>query len=318
MKINKIFGFLVLSQVLGVSLAQAKFYNCTFTEPFINLYISTQNKTVTIDAADPDISRMVPIKSIKEKGKLLRINDDIKIFLADEGFDGMSDLNYPYKIQYQKMLGGCTSEATSNKTQVERIGSFINGTGLTIVNYWPGEYGFAVGYKVSKDVTLPIGSTYNNLESATKEEKACTLKKGKRLIPSLAKKGEVYSSVQTSSKWKALKDIPKDGAYSKAIKTGEEVYEITYASEGYCSIEKDGKLFDLFCPSNSPELFKQVTGPVPTPTPEEHSGDIATGEYVLTKCAEGHMTWVSQKQMESDQEHFESDQDSKVFGNSDI
>lgn len=314
MKINKIIGSLVLTQLLSASFAEAKFYNCTFTEPFINLYISTQNKTITIDAGDRQLNSMIPIKSIKEKGKLLKINDDISISLAEEGSDGMSELNFPYMIQFQKMFGGCTSEATYNKTQLERIGSFSNGTGLTIVNFWPGEYGFATGYKVTKDVTLPVGSTYNNLENATKEEKACTLKKGKRLIPSLSKKGEVYSSVQASSKYVALKAIPKEGPYGKAIKAGEEIYEITYASEGYCNVEKDGKIFDRFCPSNSPELFKQVSGPVETPSPEVSGLDIPTGEYVLTKCAEGHMTWVSQKQMESDTKHFESDHDSKVLG----
>jgi hypothetical protein len=315
MKINKILGTIVLTQVLNASFAQAKFYNCTLTEPFINLYISTQNKTVTIDSGDRDLNQMVPIKSIKEKGKLLKINDDIIISLAEEGSDGMSDLNYPYQIQYQKLIfGGCTSEATFFKTQVERISSFSNGTGLTIVNYWPGEYGFATGYKVTKDVTLAAGSTYNNLEHNIKEDKACTLKKGKRLIPSLSKKGEIYSSVQTSSKYVALKAVPKEGKYGRAIKAGEEVYEITYASEGYCNVEKDGKLFDLFCPSNSPDLFKQVSGPVATPSPEDNMNDIPTGEYVLTKCAEGHMTWVSQKQMENDPKNFVSDQDSKIIG----
>jgi hypothetical protein len=287
--------------------AEAKNYKCSFTEPFFDMEISTIDKTISIkDAVEPSNSKTIQIVEQQLEAYTFKINNDIEISFKEEGSDGMSPLNFPYQIKYGSLFGGCSSEDNFYKTSIKRFPAFQNATGLTLVNYWPGEYGNVLGYKVLRTVKLAKEQTYKNLESSEMSSKSCTLKRGHRFIPSLAQKYENYSSIQRSNRYVVLKDLPSDAANALVLKTGDHLIELTYAAEGFCIVEHKGVLSDMFCPSNSPELFNKIQ---PEPIDDLGEKDIAEGEYVYTKCVEGHSAWVPKIVMEKDTRHFKSDQD---------
>lgn len=304
MKSKLLIGLLTLSHL---SIADAKFFRCDFTEPFFNLLISTDSKIVTyLPEGGPSegfYSKKIKVDSIKNKNNQILINNNIKISNNVIGSNGMSDHSYPYLIEYIdeagiSNFGGCKSEEKHYSTLISRIPSFDN-FGLTMVNYWPGEYGHVTGFKAIKETVIPADQTYLDIERAEPEidSKSCTIKKGKMFIPSLGTKGEIYATIFKTRKFVAQSDFNETVGNKRTIKKGDVYFELAYASEGYCFVETNGKVDTSSCFGNEDAvvngkpLFQEVDAegkPITTPP----NPDDMAKEYVFTQCQDGHWTWI--------------------------
>lgn len=315
---------LIAVQVLMATNAEAKFYSCEFTEPFFDLLISTESKIITYAPAEMDgvYNKHIKVESIKELKDHILINDNILINYEKTGSNGMSDDVYPYSVEYTdengtKHFGGCASEEKHYSTILSRISS-TDKFGLTMVNYWAGEYGHVTGFKTKNTVLLAAGETYSDIENypPIKDEKVCKIKKGKTFIPSLASKGEIYAGLFKTQKYLAIENYDDSNEDDTNIKKGDIYYELAYASEGYCVVENNGKANILFCPSNSTTL----TGTPIFQLVDEQNQPIAvdptvefSSEYVYTKCEDQHWTWIS-KELMSNSNDFESAHDPSLDG----
>lgn len=111
------FLFLVVGILMAASGARAEFFACSFTEPFFNLYISTQHKIATyagfFHGEDPGqkVTHILDNKVIVK----IELSDGAEIVIDRNtpGSDGMSETRYPYEIKYTmekvQLWGGCNS-----------------------------------------------------------------------------------------------------------------------------------------------------------------------------------------------------------------
>ena len=298
--------------------AKANNFSCVFTEPWITVIgkisrplkvLTEQNKIMLYNGAlntKPNISK---IKKTDRTDKTIKFNDVLEINFAEIGSDGMSDINFPYSaimnFEGHQLHGGCSAELKYYENYVVRFPSYKHSLGQTLVNYWPGEYGSYVGFKVAKTVKFKKGATLSDLISNTASKKTCTLNKGKKLVPIQAKKNEVYASIDKATQYTVNKDISVSVENGFEIKKGEIITLLAYAAEGFCILEKNGKAFGWECPGNSDDgSFTEIKTEESTSPGVET--DIEKGEYVYTKCSEGHSAWISNKQMSEDTVHFKS------------
>lgn len=113
------------SVTLFAATSQADIIKCVFTEPFIDTTYSMAQQTLTYSTFTGDDKPNVKVvKSvsfqIKAAGDFELVSKDgtvlQKISLNNKGSDGMSDRNYPYKVEDKGMAGmansgwgGCSS-----------------------------------------------------------------------------------------------------------------------------------------------------------------------------------------------------------------
>jgi uncharacterized membrane protein len=123
--------------LLGSLSARADVIDCAFTEPFFQLIVDTDAKTIT--RIEPDWesptggikstvisknARVVEISSIKESPFVriprYQVKADGKNFmvlsLSYQGTDDMSDFAYPYSAMYGEFRGGCESDKVKKHT----------------------------------------------------------------------------------------------------------------------------------------------------------------------------------------------------------
>lgn len=319
-----------MTALLNISIAEAKFFQCTFTEPFFNLLISTKNKIVTLDSEESAFTKNIEVKSINNKIDEILINDNIIINVNTAGSNGISEDSYPYSIKYIDEAGGvnyggCSSEEKYYSTMVSRLPS-LDSFGVTMVNYWPGEYGYVSGFKATEDVVIPANEIFSDIEGTdpVNDSKSCKIKAGKMFVPSLGTKGEIFASIFTTKKYVAQRDfnqtIYEDENRSSKVtyKKGTIVYELAYGAEGIYLIEVNGKIKSDISPASwreTPEsqpAFLEVDGqgnPIKSPTLINDS----TKGFVYTKCDDGHWTWIPTKYMEKSNS-FEYARDSERLG----
>ncbi len=282
MKKTHIFTFIAVV-FLSYSV-KAEYFSCTFTKPFIHVFASTINKTVVVSGFVEN--KQYKVKSVhKIKANIvMKLSDGkvLTVFKHKSGSDGMSDRRFPYEVKYGDFWGGCESESILeyNKMVMERLASFRAKNGLAKMNLWPGEYGHVMGYRVKNEMTLLPGSTWSSIKKSKKSDKACTLKKGKYIVPSKKGRGEAYSSIQPVYMGKA-----KWGDSSVDISKGDSLREIFYLSEGLCLVEHNGEIKKTGCPDISESVISESSG-------QDYGETFPFGNYAFLKCKEGHYTWV--------------------------
>ncbi len=102
--------------LLVPGLAQADIIKCKFTEPFINTTYSMTQSTLTIEGLDipKQVIKNVSFQILGQNHfELWDKNKNViqKLDLDYTGSDGMSDLTYPYNVQWNTkgLWGGCES-----------------------------------------------------------------------------------------------------------------------------------------------------------------------------------------------------------------
>ena len=282
---SKYFLNAILFTVFTPTLVQAEFYACDFTEPFFQVYIATSSQNVTVSHWDKRSSYGTKITKIKKSGFKrtfeLANGKSIEIDRNIVGNDGMSDQFIPFTIQFDGNWGGCDSEDTLRDSVIyERWSSWNAPNGLSFVNYWPGEYGMVMGYKALENVSLKKAYTWQRLNHAQRDEKTCTIRKGKLIVPIEAKGNEIYGHLTPTA---------------KVQEQGQSTHVIAYSGEGYCLMEgAEYKDFDS-CPDYNTKVIEI----------DEESHLLAPfGSYVFMKCQEGHYSWIHEEAF-SDSSEFE-------------
>jgi len=105
--------------------AEAKFFNCNFTEPFISVLAGTEVKVVTVstpnhsqnqddERSEEAVTYSAGDVAIRTKGQITRVKAGPYTLTVDEsktGNDGMSDLEYPAQASLafagMSVIGGC-------------------------------------------------------------------------------------------------------------------------------------------------------------------------------------------------------------------
>lgn len=105
--------------------AEAKFFNCNFTEPFISVLVGTEIKVVTVSApnysqnqdderSEEAVTYSAVDIAIRTKGRVTKVKAGPYTLTVDEsktGSDGMSDLEYPAQgslaFAGMSVIGGC-------------------------------------------------------------------------------------------------------------------------------------------------------------------------------------------------------------------
>ncbi len=88
-------------------------------------------------------------------------------------------------------------------------------------------------------------------------------------------------------------------------KKGDKVVSLAYESEGYCTVERAGVRYSITCIMPDGKEFKKIDTDVPlSPQIDRVVAIPKEGEYIYTKCAEGHFTWVPTSIMKLDQKNF--------------
>lgn len=99
---------------LLITSAQADIIKCSFTEPFVNFEYSMTQSSMKISGADFATYTVKNISfQIKDAGRfeLFDKNNNVvaRLYLDNNGSDGMSDYVYPYTAEWDGLIGGCTS-----------------------------------------------------------------------------------------------------------------------------------------------------------------------------------------------------------------
>lgn len=113
---------LLLALTLSSPAAMAQAITCSFTEPFFQMVVSEQKRTITFTSADEPAPVLYPILRIARHGNETRVvylngarKISVLVFKRDgKGSDGMSDYTYPYSAQISRgamgaFHGGCYS-----------------------------------------------------------------------------------------------------------------------------------------------------------------------------------------------------------------
>lgn len=105
--------------------AEAKFFNCSFTEPFISVYAGTEVQVVTVitphysqSSNDERVEEAVTFTknevSVRSKGPITEVKAGPYTLIVDEsrqGNNGMSDDEYPAEgtltLSGTSLVGGC-------------------------------------------------------------------------------------------------------------------------------------------------------------------------------------------------------------------
>jgi hypothetical protein len=304
--VNRLFPWRHLfSLIILFSLgAEARYYRCNINYPDrFDLFISTDANRVTRTEAFGGAylkikkSRRVTLSGETREVLFLEDGTDIQISLTDSTKNTDTGFYYPYTITYGKARGGCESEDAGDQVYVARVKSLVNSLGEVVVGGWPGEFGDYMGFKVTKDVTLPGGTTWKKLSAFERDSRACSLKKGARYLPARKRQGESYVQLTQPEKFIALKGSglrEDDFDYSR----GDQVISLAPESEGFCLVEKKGVRYDIACIKSKGKEFKRVDTMIELPASIDRASALPpVGQYVLARCAEGHFTWISEKMM---------------------
>lgn len=301
---------LVALMALG-GVAEARLYRCTFDKPRSEILISTKLRSVSF-VNDGGIGR-VAIKRVKKAtlvGEtrhifILENGDDVQVALTTPYKEISTGYYYPFMASHRGQHGGCESEDRELESMVVRNKSFVNALGDSVATGWSGELAAFNGFKVTNTVTLPPGSTWKDLVTNGRESLSCTLTKGLYFVPAVQMKGQKYVHLDRPVLSIALKSSGlREDDFN--FKKGDELVNLSRASDGQCLVEKNGILFDVTCAEMKSKYFQNVLGTVAlSRTLQEMRAVPESGDYVYTQCGEGHYTWISAQTMKEDIQHFE-------------
>lgn len=99
---------------LLITTAQADIIKCNFTEPFVNFEYSMTQSAMHVNDANYGKYTIKNVSfQIKDAGyfELFDKNNNVlvRLYLDNNGSDGMSDYVYPYTAEWDGLYGGCTS-----------------------------------------------------------------------------------------------------------------------------------------------------------------------------------------------------------------
>lgn len=302
----------VVSSLLFGLGAEARQYRCKFNSPAFDLEISTQDRKVTKTSQTGDSKwRITESKRVTLVGEtrdvfILDSGEDVQVSLTDPSKDTTTGYFYPFAATFSGARGGCESEENEDGAYIARNKSLVNQLGEVVVNNWPGEFGAYQGYLVTKKVTLPQASTWQKLVAFGRDFRSCTLKKGTRFLPFKKRAGEAYVSLSRPQKYvaKFSSGLAEDDF---SFRQGDQIISISPESEGYCLVEKEGVRYDVNCLDSNGKLFGRIDTKVELkPDLDPELSVPAEGEYVYTKCIEGHSTWVPVSLMKRDKANFKA------------
>lgn len=85
-------------------------FYANFTEPFFTIYIvDRQALVVRMDGVDEMYEILMGFNPTAGKQEII-IGEVTAKILKEKGSDGMSDLNYPYSVEYGEFVGGGATE----------------------------------------------------------------------------------------------------------------------------------------------------------------------------------------------------------------